>query len=73
MYIRESNKVSIISVVDTTDVGVIVEPKEIVDVGVAIDVLNTVVVVDEIDVVEETDVSSFFVEVDVVRPPVVGL
>ena len=62
----------VLSIVDTTDVGVIVEPEEIVDVGVAIDVLNTVVV-DEIDVVEETDVSSFFVEVDVVRPPVVGL
>ena len=52
--------------------GVIVEPREIVDDGVAIDVLNTVVViVDEIDVVEETDVEV--VEVDVVRTPVVGL
>ena len=52
--------------------GVIVEPREIVDDGVAIEVLNTVVVVvNEIDVVEETDVEV--VEVDVVRPPVVGL
>ena len=56
---------------DTTDVGVIVEPRDIVDDGVAIDVLNKVVIVDEIDVVEETDVEV--VEVDVVRPPVVGL
>ena len=51
--------------------GVIVEPIEMVDDGVAIDVLNTVVIVDEIDVVEETDVEV--VEYDVVRPPVVGL
>ena len=52
--------------------GVIVEPREIVDDGVAIEVLNTVVVVvNEIDVVKETDVEV--VEVDVVRPPVVGL
>ena len=53
--------------------GVIVEPREIVDDGVAIEVLNTVVVVvvNEVDVVKETDVEV--VEVDVVRPPVVGL
>ena len=53
--------------------GVIVEPREIVEDGVASDVLNKVVVVDEIDEVEETDVPSFFVEVDAVRLPVVGL